>query len=121
MLKLGEFFFKLRNYTTVPFVIYILIFVKDTMDFNYIIAGTCSMILGELIRIYGVAYIGGVSRTRTASVGQKLNEVRSAIADAIDNRSADLVSVRDAAALGQTVLTPGDERTGSNSISDMRQ
>lgn len=72
MLKLGEFFFKLRDYTPIPFIIYMLVYGGDTMSFNTLVIGTCCIILGELIRIFGVAYIGGVSRTRTFSTGQKL-------------------------------------------------
>lgn len=72
MLKLGEFFFKLRDYTPIPFIIYMLVFGKDTMNVHTIIIGTGCILLGEFIRIYGVAYIGGVSRTRTFSTGQKL-------------------------------------------------
>ncbi len=72
MLKLGEFFFKFRNYTPLPFLVYMLIYGKDNFSFNSIIIGTGCILLGELIRIYGVAYIGGVSRTRSFSTGQKL-------------------------------------------------
>jgi len=72
MLKLGEFFFKLRDYTPIPFIIYMLVYGKNTMNFNTIIIGTGCILLGELVRIYGVAYIGGVSRTRTFSTGQSL-------------------------------------------------
>ncbi|MBT4290223.1 MAG: isoprenylcysteine carboxylmethyltransferase family protein [Deltaproteobacteria bacterium] len=42
------------------------------MSINTLIIGSCCILLGELIRIYGVAYIGGVSRTRTFSTGQNL-------------------------------------------------
>jgi protein-S-isoprenylcysteine O-methyltransferase Ste14 len=72
MLKLGELFFKLRDYTPIPFIIYMLIYGSGTMSFNTMVIGTCCIFLGELIRIFGVAYIGGVSRTRTFSTGQKL-------------------------------------------------
>ena len=34
--------------------------------------GTACIVLGELIRIYGVAHIGGVSRTRSFSTNQRL-------------------------------------------------
>ncbi len=49
-----------------------------------------------------------VPKEEKASVGQKLNEVRSAITGAIDTRSAELVAVRDAAALaGLDATLPG--------------
>jgi len=49
-----------------------------------------------------------VPKEEKASVGQKLNEVRASIAGAIDARSAELVAVRDAAALaGIDATLPG--------------
>lgn len=49
-----------------------------------------------------------VPKEEKASVGQKLNEVRSAISGAIDARSAELVAVRDAAAMaGIDATLPG--------------
>ena len=70
MLKLGEFLFKYRDYTPIPFVIIMITYAK--VDQQSLITGTILFIIGELIRIYGVAYIGGVSRTRSYSTGQKL-------------------------------------------------
>ena len=49
-----------------------------------------------------------VPKEEKASVGQKLNEVRGAISGAIDARSAELVAVRDAAAMaGIDATLPG--------------
>jgi len=49
-----------------------------------------------------------VPKEEKASVGQKLNEVRTAIAAAIDTRTAELVTVRDAAAFaGIDATLPG--------------
>ena len=70
MLKLGEILFKFRDYTPIPFVIVMIIY--SAADMNSLIAGTCITIFGELIRMIGVSHIGGVSRTKTYSTGQKL-------------------------------------------------
>lgn len=70
MLKLGGFLFKYRDYTPIPWII-LMVFGAQA-DTTSLIVGTISMALGELIRIHGVAFIGGVSRTRTYSTGQKL-------------------------------------------------
>ena len=72
MLKLGELFFRFRNYTPIPFLIYIIVFGDNTFSFNSIVIGTAGIVLGELIRIHGVAYIGRVSRTRSFSTGRQL-------------------------------------------------
>ena len=70
MLKIGELFFKFRDYTPIPFIIAMFYWAAPTS--SSILIGTIIAVIGELIRIYGVAYIGGVSRTRTFSTGQKL-------------------------------------------------
>ncbi|MDH5559987.1 MAG: isoprenylcysteine carboxylmethyltransferase family protein [Deltaproteobacteria bacterium] len=70
MLKIGEFLFKLRDYTPIPFVVIVVIYANVTLE--SLLIGVCLSIIGEIIRIHGVAYIGGVSRTRTFSTGQKL-------------------------------------------------
>ena len=70
MLKFGRIVFKYRDYTPIPFVIAMLIYAKATKE--TLIVGTICLLIGELIRFTGVAYIGGVSRTRTFSTNQKL-------------------------------------------------
>lgn len=70
MLKLGEFLFKNRDYTPVPFVIAMIIY-ASTSRFSLLI-GLILSLFGELIRMHGVAHIGGVSRTKTYSTGRKL-------------------------------------------------
>jgi protein-S-isoprenylcysteine O-methyltransferase Ste14 len=72
MLKIGEILFKLRDYTPIPFIVVMLIWGSQEADFQILAIGTAMAIMGELVRIYGVAYIGGVSRTRTYSTGQNL-------------------------------------------------
>lgn len=70
MLKLGEFLFKYRDYTPLPFIVVMLWLGQANRE--SLILGSLLMVLGELIRVHGVAYIGGVSRTRSYSTGQKV-------------------------------------------------
>ncbi len=70
MLKLGEIFFKFRGYTPIPFFFLMVVYAKA--DRNSLIIGTILMMIGEIIRIHGVSHIGGVSRTKSYSTGQKL-------------------------------------------------
>ncbi|MCP4294773.1 MAG: hypothetical protein GY786_04120 [Proteobacteria bacterium] len=70
MLKLGAFLFKYRDYTPIPWIILMLAYCRT--DNTSLLTGGALIVIGELIRIYGVAFIGGVSRTRTYSAGQKV-------------------------------------------------
>ena len=62
---LGAKLFKLRDYTPIPLILVILVFASPSAASATI--GTLAVILGELIRIYSVAFIGSVSRTRNVS------------------------------------------------------
>ena len=69
-IKIGEWFFKSRDYTPIPLIILLLVFCQATA-----LTATLGLILivfGELFRVYSVAFIGTVSRTRSHSTGQKL-------------------------------------------------
>ena len=68
--NLGERLFQWRDYTPLPLVI-VLLMVADPSVLSATLGLTC-IAMGELIRIYSVSWIGGVSRTRTRSTGQKL-------------------------------------------------
>ena len=68
--RIGEWFFKYRDYTPIPLII-ALLFVNDPTVFSATI-GLLAVVFGELFRIYTVAFIGTVSRTRSDSTGQKL-------------------------------------------------
>lgn len=66
----GEKFFKMRDYTAIPLVVLLLLIARPT-----VVSATLGMLLiflGELIRIYSVAFIGGVARSRSATMGEKL-------------------------------------------------
>ena len=68
--SLGETLFRLRDYTPIP-LIFMMLFVGRPNACSAIL-GTLLVVLGELIRIYSVAFIGGISRTRKGSLGSTL-------------------------------------------------
>jgi len=59
---LGNFFFKYRGFTPIPFILTVLYFAQPTL-FS-LISGIIIMLLGEWTRFWGVAYAGGATRTR---------------------------------------------------------
>ena len=59
---IGERLFEWRDYTPIPLIILVLFASEPTV--RSAVLGTVITILGELIRIYSVAFIGSVSRTR---------------------------------------------------------
>jgi len=65
---LGSKLFKLRDYTPVPLIILLLFFAEPSVG-----SATLGLLLigfGEAVRLYSVAFIGSVSRTRnTSTVG----------------------------------------------------
>lgn len=67
---LGEKFFQLRDYTPIPLFI-VLIMVQNPTVLSATL-GTLLAVFGELIRVYSVAFIGSISRTRKSSLGAKL-------------------------------------------------
>jgi protein-S-isoprenylcysteine O-methyltransferase Ste14 len=70
-ISLGAKLFQWRDFTPIPLILVLLI-VSEPTAFSATL-GLCSMIFGELIRIYGVAFIGSVSRTRnTQTTGNDL-------------------------------------------------
>lgn len=69
-IQLGETLFNWRDYTPIPIII-ILLFTADPSNLSATL-GTILLIAGELFRIYSVAFIGTVSRTRSRSTGGSL-------------------------------------------------
>ena len=66
----GKFFFQLRDYTPIPLLILLFIYAKPTVA-----SATLGMLLiffGELMRVYSVAFIGSISRTRKDRTGSNL-------------------------------------------------
>ena len=70
MNSLGKTLFRYSDYTPIPLII-ILLFVAKPGVFTATL-GTLIVMLGELIRIYSVAFIGTISRTRSGSLGDTL-------------------------------------------------
>ena len=68
--SLGETFFKYRDYTPIPLIL-IVLFVAKPSVFTATL-GTIVLTFGELFRIYSVAFIGSISRTRKESLGNQL-------------------------------------------------
>lgn len=66
--KLGEKLFRLRDYTPIPIGIVALLYANPS-EFS-LIFGVLVAFVGEIIRAYGVAFIGTISRTRSYSNGQ---------------------------------------------------
>ncbi|MBI2601823.1 MAG: isoprenylcysteine carboxylmethyltransferase family protein [Deltaproteobacteria bacterium] len=60
----------MRDFTPIPLLILLLIFEKPTVA--TVTVGCCLVFFGELIRLYSVSFIGGVSRTRSGSLGGQL-------------------------------------------------
>ncbi len=67
---IGEKIFKLRDYTPIPLIILLLIFAKPTVVTATF--GLLIVMLGELLRIYAVGFIGSISRTRKNRTGGNL-------------------------------------------------
>lgn len=67
---IGELLFKYRDYTPIPLVLILLLIAKPSA-FGAAL-GTILIIVGELIRMYSVGFIGSISRTRTDSLSDTL-------------------------------------------------
>ena len=61
-MKLGELLFRIRGYTPIPFFTVALILAKPQKDL--ITFGIILITFGEFLRIWGVSYAGGSTRTR---------------------------------------------------------
>ncbi len=67
-MNIGELFFKMRGYTPIPFLLAALVFAQPRKDL--ITFGLILIVFGELMRIWGVAYAGGATRTRDVGAPQ---------------------------------------------------
>ncbi|RMF61448.1 MAG: isoprenylcysteine carboxylmethyltransferase family protein [Calditrichaeota bacterium] len=66
--KAGEFFFKNRGYTPVPFVVIVVFLSQPTWRTFWI--GLSLMVLGEGIRIWAMSYMEGTTRSRRIQANQ---------------------------------------------------
>jgi protein-S-isoprenylcysteine O-methyltransferase Ste14 len=64
-MTLGQFLFKYRSYTPLPFIIPLFLFARPTI--LTMLIGIIFVIIGEIIRLWAVSYAG--SETRTRNVG----------------------------------------------------
>lgn len=68
--KIGNFFFKIRSFTPIPFIFALLYFAKPMW---YTIAvGVPFIVIGELLRIWAVGYAGASTRARTLGAARDL-------------------------------------------------
>ncbi len=71
VVEMGEKLFQWRDYTPIPLIFLVLFTAEPTVRTATV--GLITLIAGELFRIYAVAFIGSVSRTRnTSSAGAHL-------------------------------------------------
>ena len=68
--RIGNFFFKTRSFTPIPFVLALIYFGKPTLLTAAI--GIIFTVLGELIRIWTVGYAGGSTRATTLGAARDL-------------------------------------------------
>jgi protein-S-isoprenylcysteine O-methyltransferase Ste14 len=61
-LKLAEWLFKFRGYTPIPFFVVALLLAQPQKDL--VIFGAILITFGEFVRLWGVSYAGGSTRTR---------------------------------------------------------
>ena len=67
---LGNFFFKIRSFTPIPFIFALLYFAKPTWQTTTL--GLSFMIIGEFLRIWAVGYAGASTRARTLGAARDL-------------------------------------------------
>jgi protein-S-isoprenylcysteine O-methyltransferase Ste14 len=69
-IEIGKLLFEWRDYTPIPLII-IMLFVARPNALSTAL-GLLLIVGGELIRIYSVAFIGSISRTRSDNLGARL-------------------------------------------------
>ena len=68
--KIGNFFFKVRSFTPIPFIFALLYFASPTW---YAVAiGVPFIVIGESLRIWAVGYAGASTRARTLGAARDL-------------------------------------------------
>ena len=68
--KVGNFFFKIRSFTPIPFIFALLYFAKPT---GWTVAiGVLFIAIGEFLRIWAVGYAGASTRARTLGAARDL-------------------------------------------------
>ncbi len=68
--KLGNFFFKIRSFTPIPFILALLYFAKPI--FETTLVGILFIVIGEFLRIWAVGYAGGTTRATSLGAARDL-------------------------------------------------
>ncbi len=68
--KIGNFFFKIRSFTPIPFIFALLYFAKPM--WHTVAVGIPFIVIGELLRIWAVGYAGASTRARTLGAARDL-------------------------------------------------
>jgi protein-S-isoprenylcysteine O-methyltransferase Ste14 len=68
--KIGQFFFKTRSYTPIPFLLFIILLAHPTIA--SLIFGYAFILAGEAVRLWGVGYVGFITRTRNIRAADTL-------------------------------------------------
>lgn len=68
--RIGNFFFKIRSFTPIPFILALIYFAKPMLLTTAV--GLVFVILGEFLRIWTVGYAGGSTRATTLGAARDL-------------------------------------------------
>ena len=68
--KIGNFFFKIRSFTPIPFILALLYFAKPRGI--SVVIGMPFIVAGELLRVWAVGYAGASTRARTLGAARDL-------------------------------------------------
>ena len=68
--KIGNFFFKIRSFTPIPFIFALLYFAEPL--WYTVVIGVLFISTGELLRIWAVGYAGASTRARTLGAARDL-------------------------------------------------
>ncbi len=68
--KIGNFFFKIRSFTPIPFIFALLYFAKSA--WYTVVMGGAFIVAGEFLRIWAVGYAGASTRARTLGAARDL-------------------------------------------------
>ena len=68
--KIGNFFFKIRSFTPIPFILALLYFAEPV--WYTIVIGALFIAAGEFLRIWAVGYAGASTRARTLGAARDL-------------------------------------------------
>ena len=68
--KIGNFFFKIRSFTPIPFIIALLYFAEPA--WRTVVMGVPFIVVGEFFRVWAVGYAGASTRARTLGAARDL-------------------------------------------------